>query len=86
MLETGLIDYLIKRGIEIEPDSDILVPSSAVENIIDHLMERADRDKEWFVHKREEYQYFSLKKFNIFICACTRLHFFVIKMEYLPIL
>ena len=84
MLETGLIDYLIKRGIEIAPDSDILVPSSAVENIIDHLMERADRDKEWFVHKREEYQYFSLKKFNIFICACTRLHFFVIKMEYDP--
>ena len=34
--------------------------------------------------KRREYQYFALKPFKFFICACTKLHFFVITFLFDP--
>ena len=86
MLDTVLVDYLIKCGICTAPDNkdmeDIIIPTSAVETLIDHLLDRAIKEPEWYKLKRREYQYFSLKPFKFIICACSGLHFFVITLSY----
>ena len=61
-----------------------IVTTSAVENLIDYLLQRADKEKDWYQEKRQEYQYYSLKPFNIYICACTNLHFFLVNLIYDP--
>ena len=80
MLDTTLIDYLIKCGIDGEGREESIVTTSAVENLIDYLLQRADKEKDWYQEKRREYQYYSLKPFNIYICACTNLHFFLVNL------
>ena len=51
MLDTVLVDYLIKCGICTAPDNkdmeDIIIPTSAVETLIDHLLDRAIKEPEW---------------------------------------
>ena len=54
MLETVLIDHFIKCGINTSYKNDSIVSTtSAVEPLIDHLLERSDRGKDWYGEKRQ---------------------------------
>jgi hypothetical protein len=83
-LTTPLIDFLIKHSINPSTQRNVVIPTSAIENLIDALLIKASTDKSWFDEKKKQYEMFSLKPFDIVMCTCTHGHYFVISLTFDP--
>ena len=79
-LTTDLIDYLIKHGINSSSQSDIIIPTTAVENLMKSLLLKADRNEQFLKDKRSTYHHYSAKEHKIVMSTCTSGHFFVISL------
>ena len=60
----------------------MVIPSSAVDAIMDLWLGKADNDSKWYVQKKKRFQYFGMKPLNIIMCSCTSGHYFVISMKF----
>jgi hypothetical protein len=83
-LSTDLIDFLIKYGIPLWKTTDLLVPTSAVEGLLDLYNEKAkstdSNDQKFVQKKRQEYHEYKSKPYRIITLSCTKDHFIVISM------
>ncbi len=83
-LPTRLIDFLIKHSIHPSMERNIVIPTSALENVIDSLFLKAKNEESWFEEKKKKYEKYSLKPFEVIICTCTHGHYFVISLTIDP--
>ncbi len=85
-VSTEFIDYLIKFGIPFPAvtDEEVIVPMSAIHNLLTVYLRNAENDKEWYDKKKIDYQRYSIKPSTIIMISCDDSHFLVIKIEFDP--
>ncbi len=83
-LSTELIDFLIKHGTPFFITSDIAIPSTDIERILEVYNKKAKstepNDLLFIKKKREELKYFGTKPIRIYSVVQNKGHFFVIDM------
>lgn len=85
-VSTELLDFLIKLGCMFPAvtDDEIIVPTSAIHNLLTLYLRNAEMDKVWYDNKKADYQRYSIKPSNIIMICCDDSHFLVIKVEFDP--
>jgi hypothetical protein len=86
-VSTELLDFLIKYGFPFPAitDEEIIVPTSAIHNLLTVYLRNADKDKAWYENKKTDYQKYSIKPATLIIISCNDSNFLVIKIEFDPI-
>ena len=83
-LTTNLLDFLIKYGLPLWKTDDILVPTSAINNLLEIYNNKAKstagKDKIFVRDKRNIYKHYTTKPYRIIVINCHKGHFFVISM------
>ena len=83
-VSTKVVDFLIKSGIPYSPEENIIIPTTLVEQLLKvylfNIMSPLPQHKEFYKTKFNEFQYFGLKPFQIYLCSCVNSHFFVISL------
>ena len=85
-LSTELLDFLIKHSTPYWLPSDVAIPTSNVERLLDEWNAKAvsndPEDLEFVKNKRNEYKYFSTKPFRIYTFSMQKGHYFLLEMNF----
>ncbi len=83
-LSTELLDFLIKNSTPHWLPSDVAIPTSDVERVLDELntktLSNNPDDLEFVKNKRTEYKYFAKKNFRIYTFSLQKGHYFLLDM------
>ena len=83
-LTTELLDFLIKHSCPFWLPSDVAIPTTNVERLLDELNAKASSndpdDMEYVKTKRNEYKYFATKQFRIYTFSVQKGHYFLLEM------
>ena len=79
-----MVDFLIKCGMPYRAEENIIITTTLVEKLLklylDNSLSHLPQQKLFVKQKRDEYQYFTLKPFKIYLCCCMESHFYVISL------
>ena len=84
LITTELLDFLIKQSTPFWLPSDVAIPTSNVDRLMDELNGKASLndpdDMEYVKTKRNEYKYFATKQFRIYTFSMQKGHYFLLEM------